>query len=187
MIKPIETCYRGYRFRSRLEARWAVFFDALDIEWDYEVEGFVLSDGTLYLPDFWLPTWQLYLEVKAVEPTEEQLWKAKKMALHKEMSILVGKPWGTDDYSEYYVLSFLVLPRGDVETCHYVFMQCRRCDNVGLESYGFHYDGWQDEGFGWGFCCCERAGWVGPRLEHAYEAARGARFEHGQVGAPDDW
>jgi len=27
MIKAIETQYRGYRFRSRLEARWAVFFD----------------------------------------------------------------------------------------------------------------------------------------------------------------
>jgi hypothetical protein len=29
-IKAIETSYKGYRFRSRLEARWAVFFDALD-------------------------------------------------------------------------------------------------------------------------------------------------------------
>ena len=26
-IKAIETYYKGYRFRSRLEARWAVFFD----------------------------------------------------------------------------------------------------------------------------------------------------------------
>ena len=38
MVKPIETVYKGYRFRSRLEARWAVFFDALDIEWYYEPE-----------------------------------------------------------------------------------------------------------------------------------------------------
>ena len=28
LIRPIETEYRGYRFRSRFEARWAVFFDA---------------------------------------------------------------------------------------------------------------------------------------------------------------
>ena len=28
-IKPIETKYNGYRFRSRLEARWAVFFDMI--------------------------------------------------------------------------------------------------------------------------------------------------------------
>ena len=30
--KAIETLYKGYRFRSRLEARWAVFFDASKIE-----------------------------------------------------------------------------------------------------------------------------------------------------------
>lgn len=37
-IKPIETIYNGYRFRSRLEARWAVFFDALGVEYQYEPE-----------------------------------------------------------------------------------------------------------------------------------------------------
>jgi hypothetical protein len=31
MLQAIETFYRGYRFRSRLEARWAVLFDALGI------------------------------------------------------------------------------------------------------------------------------------------------------------
>ena len=31
-IAAIETEYCGYRFRSRLEARWAVFLDALGIE-----------------------------------------------------------------------------------------------------------------------------------------------------------
>ncbi len=30
-IKAIQTKYRGYHFRSRLEARWAVFFDAADM------------------------------------------------------------------------------------------------------------------------------------------------------------
>ncbi len=51
-IKPIETIYNGYHFRSRLEARWAVFFDALGIEWEYEPEGFDLGGGVYYLPDF---------------------------------------------------------------------------------------------------------------------------------------
>lgn len=51
-MKPIETVYRGYRFRSRLEARWAVFFDALGLRWEYEPEGFEFDDGTRYLPDF---------------------------------------------------------------------------------------------------------------------------------------
>jgi hypothetical protein len=53
-MKIKDTFYKGYRFRSRLEARWAVCFDALGIRWDYEPEGFVLDDGTCYLPDFLL-------------------------------------------------------------------------------------------------------------------------------------
>ena len=50
-IKPIETVYQDYRMRSRLEARWAVFFDELGILWQYELEGFDLGDGVNYLPD----------------------------------------------------------------------------------------------------------------------------------------
>lgn len=66
MIKAIETVYKGYRFRSRLEARWAVFFDALGVKWEYEREGFELEDGTRYLPDFWLPDIEcgVWFEVK---------------------------------------------------------------------------------------------------------------------------
>jgi hypothetical protein len=48
---PIPTRYKGYHFRSRLEARWAVFFDQLGLDWEYEPQGYVL-DGTPYLPDF---------------------------------------------------------------------------------------------------------------------------------------
>lgn len=50
-IKAIETEYAGHKFRSRLEARWAVFFDALGIHWHYEEEGLDLPSGR-YLPDF---------------------------------------------------------------------------------------------------------------------------------------
>lgn len=51
-IAPIETFYKGYRFRSRLEARWAVFFDSIGIKYEYEPEGYVLPNGSCYLPDF---------------------------------------------------------------------------------------------------------------------------------------
>ena len=62
-FKAIETVYNGYRFRSRLEARWAVFFDAAGIKYEYEPEGF--TDGDLfYLPDFYLPDHNTYVEVK---------------------------------------------------------------------------------------------------------------------------
>jgi len=53
-LKVIETEYKGYKFRSRLEARWAVFFDACGIMWEYEPEGFELDNGMYYLPDFLL-------------------------------------------------------------------------------------------------------------------------------------
>ena len=63
-IKAIETVYNGYRFRSRLEARWAVFFDACLIKYHYEPEGFRLYDGTFYLPDFYLDDFNIYVEIK---------------------------------------------------------------------------------------------------------------------------
>jgi hypothetical protein len=52
---PIPTRFKGCHFRSRLEARWAVFFDHMQIAWEYEPEGFTLPDGTMYLPEFLLP------------------------------------------------------------------------------------------------------------------------------------
>lgn len=61
-MKAIETEYNGYKFRSRLEARWAVFFDASGIKYEYELEG--MEDGTRYLPDFYLPDLGLWVEVK---------------------------------------------------------------------------------------------------------------------------
>jgi hypothetical protein len=51
-LKAIQTRYRGRRFRSRTEARWAVFFDALKLRWVYEDEGYVLAKAGCYLPDF---------------------------------------------------------------------------------------------------------------------------------------
>lgn len=63
IIKPIETLYKGYRFRSRLEARWAIFFDVANIKWEYETEGFNVNN-TRYLPDFYLPELKIYVEVK---------------------------------------------------------------------------------------------------------------------------
>lgn len=80
-IKPIETEYNGYRFRSRLEARWAVFFDIARIKYVYEPEGFQLEDGTYYLPDFYLPEYDVYVEVKRNTPDgiseiTNKCWKA---------------------------------------------------------------------------------------------------------------
>lgn len=62
-LRPIQTAYNGYRFRSRLEARWAVFFDQLQVPYLYESEGFVVR-GKHYLPDFYLPEQMAFVEIK---------------------------------------------------------------------------------------------------------------------------
>jgi hypothetical protein len=93
MIKAIETKYNGYHFRSRLEARWAVFFDSLNEPWEYEVEGFELESGR-YLPDFWLPRLGCWLEIKGQSPTkhEQQLCYELAWATEKPVAIAWGLP-----------------------------------------------------------------------------------------------
>lgn len=76
-IAAIETVYKGFKFRSRLEARWAVFFDAMDIRWEYETQGYETDSGK-YLVDFYLPDEDFYVEVKPDRPgAMEELEKAK--------------------------------------------------------------------------------------------------------------
>ena len=64
MINTIPTTYNNIKFRSRLEARWAVFFDQLGIKYLYEFEGFELENREWYLPDFYLTEYGIYCEVK---------------------------------------------------------------------------------------------------------------------------
>lgn len=79
-IKPIETLWKGYRFRSRLEARWAVFFETLGLKWEYEPQGFELCDGTRYLPDFYLPDQESYIEIKpAIDYKPKLVYMAGKI------------------------------------------------------------------------------------------------------------
>lgn len=61
--RGLPTEYRGWMFRSRLEARYAVFFDELGVRWQYEPDGFSLPSG-LYVPDFYLPDLAWWVEVK---------------------------------------------------------------------------------------------------------------------------
>lgn len=67
-MKAIPTLYRGVTFRSRLEARWAVLFDAVGAPWVYEREAFALPSGN-YLPDFYLPDAKRWVEIKPPDPT----------------------------------------------------------------------------------------------------------------------
>ena len=93
-IKAIPTQFDGYQFRSRTEARWAVFLWLIVARYVYEPEGYILPSGVCYLPDFFLPEMDLYIEVKGVEPTNDELDKAKGLAvgLKKDVLIVQGPP-----------------------------------------------------------------------------------------------
>jgi hypothetical protein len=96
-IKAIETTYRGYKFRSRLEARWAIFFDSLRLEWEYEPEGYELADGARYLPDFYLPSIGprgLWVEIKAKGPTPDEVKKLEALVVgtKRDGTFRVGEP-----------------------------------------------------------------------------------------------
>jgi hypothetical protein len=70
-MKAKPTVFAGVRFRSRLEARWAVFFAALGVRWEYEPE----TPATNYQADFLLPRatcGPLWVEVKPPLPGQEE-------------------------------------------------------------------------------------------------------------------
>lgn len=60
----LETFYKGIKMRSRLETKFAFFLDALKINWEYEPKTFLLSNGIMYKPDFYLPELKQWIEVK---------------------------------------------------------------------------------------------------------------------------
>lgn len=96
MIKVIETEYNGYRFRSRLEARWAVFFDALGIKYQYEPEGFD-ADGVKYLPDFYLPDADRWIEIKGKKLSVDEIRKCEAFCEEQDkdgvlFTIFIGQP-----------------------------------------------------------------------------------------------
>lgn len=65
----IPTEYKGIRFRSRLEAKWAAFFDNVGWKWNYEPD-----DLHGWIPDFrfGMPTSSdVYVEVKPCSSIEE--------------------------------------------------------------------------------------------------------------------
>ena len=105
-MKAIETSYKGYRFRSRVEARWAIFFDALDLPWEYEPEGYDL-DGVYYLPDFWIPDWDMFAEIKGSsfdKLTEDEQIKIRKLAFHSRKPVILLD--GAPDTKEYRLFEY---------------------------------------------------------------------------------
>lgn len=99
-MKAIETIYNGYRFRSRLEAKWAIFFDELKIRYQYELEGYELPNGMRYLPDFYIESMNLFVEIKpSVDSiSNEGIDKMISFSVEgrKNLLLITGQP--TKDY-----------------------------------------------------------------------------------------
>lgn len=104
-IPAIETHYNGFRFRSRLEARWAVFFDCMGIKYEYEPEKFQCGD-VRYIPDFFLPDLDseparpkkqagMFFEVKGAYPSTEEIEKLNYLheTTGKECVLFHGSPF----------------------------------------------------------------------------------------------
>ena len=173
-IKAIETRYKGYRFRSRLEARWAVFFDALGIEWQYEPEGYELPSGR-YLPDFYLPTVRegLWVEIKPEPPTLLEQAKIRELseATGTAVTFRVWEPIKNIELNDFDV-NFIFHDARDFWDGGFQFCVCWECGKV-----GFEFEGRGDRVCGHGGH--DDSGHGHPRVLSAALAARGARFEHG--------
>lgn len=140
MLKALETKYNGITFRSRMEARWAVFMDEMEIKYIYEPEGFELEPGLFYLPDFWLPQFKSYLEIKPVYPTKDEEYKASVLAEKSGHNVYVfcGNPSLPDFGLGSEVGRYIYPARGGWDDnqrwCH-----CPTCGLVGLEYEGRLY------------------------------------------------
>jgi hypothetical protein len=158
-IRAIETVFGGYRFRSRLEARWAVFLTTLGVPFQYEPEGFKI--GRLrYLPDFYLPEAFGWIEAKPLAPDERELEKAIGFASKAEtpIAIFAGEPWPW---------------KHDIIVCDMDFALKRSRPTGRALPCAHDY-------------CWQFPNWYGGdarrSLDHAYLAARQARFEFGEQG-----
>lgn len=176
MIQPIQTHYAGHHFRSRLEARWAVFFNTAGIPWEYEPEGYNLPTGP-YLPDFWLPhtstTWDrgrheetpgVWLEIKGTKPTprEERLCAELAQATGHNVYIAAGPiPTEVSDRWGTHIPGHLHLYTGFTDG-----QLAGDIDHAFTGPTTISYDPQSDA------------------LNEAFRAARCARFEHGETPRP---
>lgn len=190
MLKAIETRYKGYRFRSRLEARWAVFFDALGVSWEYEKEGYDLGPAGWYLPDFWLPGVYdrhcqkpgIWIEIKPEEFTQAESDRCGGL------SVATGSPvfemWGLPTEHEGVWWSMSPDPSGP-EVVNGIRasggwdngMVWHKCDVCGTCKIEFDND-YHDCPKNPRHACTQ---WH-PDIKRAADAARSARFEHGERG-----
>lgn len=171
--QPIQTEAFGYRFRSRLEARWAVCLTHLGCEWEYEPQGFEIG-GQRYLPDFYLPAIGAYVEVKPQALDVRQFTLCS--LLPEPCILLVGTP---DPYRPLFAVAD---DRSDLWGGPDAFARYELAVAAGGSSYGWcalaqsvmKQRIWCDFGEG------ELAYIDDPHWDEACLEARRARFEFGE-------
>ena len=190
-IKAIETRYAGCRFRSRLEARWAVFFDHLGIRWEYEPQGFDLPSGP-YLPDFLLRgltgdarNGETWFEVKNENAEEDPRWGELTGMTKVPTVVAFGMPGPRDDLVLHPTRrgGWMEVYDGWIDG-YGVGWDCNRAFNVCLSHHqiGVTFEGDIER------ICRRPAGVERPcfgslgSMAAAYSDARSARFEHGERG-----
>ena len=201
-MKAIDTQYQGYNFRSRLEARWAVFFDALGLKWEYEPEGFELDDGTKYLPDFKVhypgrdesENHHIWFEVKSSLINMSLTEWLKVLKFEKESGYGVIILDGTPEPKMYQNAS-LAIKCDDIYTHPDDSKNMEKLINALQSGKPFKvndafkrageallcYKGitWWDE---YDNFWTDESGWGQEELIYACKKARSARFEHGRSG-----
>lgn len=190
-LKPIETSYRGCRFRSRLEARWAVFFDQIGTEWVYESQGYVLN-GMPYLPDFWLPYapmkeegWGFWVEIKPVPLVPDQVHffgELARLSGHRTF-VICGQPWPGEHRIYVFQHHHGTVPDNPIVVGELGFRDCYLGASTLRDMMELNV--LSDDGTGGWFPFVEGYSfWAngGPEgLHRAFSLARSARFEHGET------
>jgi hypothetical protein len=89
LMSSIQTVFNDRRFRSRLEARYAVLLHTCGLVYQYEREGFDLPLRK-YLPDFWLPTLGIWLEVKGWTATDLEKQLCQNLADEQRRRVVMA-------------------------------------------------------------------------------------------------
>lgn len=143
-IPSQRTWFEHFRFRSQVEARWAVFFRSMELDYEYEGRWFDLGDGVRYLPDFWLPSLHCWIEVKGVVPTAREREKARRLARHTRSNVYIfygstlyfRVPLQTPDDEGWYSYSAEAFFAAGGEDDAYWWCACPACGSLGLAEEG---------------------------------------------------
>lgn len=173
--QAIETRAYGYRFRSRLEARWATFFTELDLDFQYEPQGFELPGVGPYLPDFFVADWNAWVEIKPKTPTMDELLLCASLAGETRQRVLL---FAGECYAAKHAIYQFHDGKGGMFN---LLAECPKCRCVSALLAMDERDSILSK---LGQCSCSETPLLserGSRLLDAYTAARSARFEHGEA------